>query len=205
MHGLLTTSHILLAVVFTTSAAGKARPAGFRAFLTTLSDMGIRARVRRPLARLTVAAEVTAAVLLFLPGTPLGTAGLLLAALLLTALTLGVLRAVTGDGPPIACACFGRTGRPLGALHLARNAALLLAAVGALALALAASGPGRAEGGGLVVAVAAGLVLAVVVIGLDDIADLFAPPVGAEPEATAVPEGTAVPSSTPRVLDTPTR
>ncbi|MER7483162.1 S26 family signal peptidase [Streptomyces sp. NPDC126510] len=37
---LVTVCHVLVAVVLAASAVGKARPAGFRAFLTTLADMG---------------------------------------------------------------------------------------------------------------------------------------------------------------------
>ncbi|MFE9017155.1 MauE/DoxX family redox-associated membrane protein [Streptomyces sp. NPDC007808] len=171
----LTVCHILVAVVLAASATGKARPAGFRAFLTTLADMGLGSPgMRRPLAYATVAAEGVAAGLLLLPGTRAGVIGLLLASLVLAALTIGVVRAVRGGGPPVTCACFGRTGRPLGVLHLIRNGGLLLATVGALVVTV--SGSGRAAGGELVVAVATGAVLAAVVIGLDDIADLFTAP-----------------------------
>jgi hypothetical protein len=183
---LSTVCHILVAVVLAASAVGKARPAGFRAFLTTLADMGLgTAGMRRPLAYATITAEGVAAGLLLLPGTRAGVIGLLLASLVLAALTIGVVRAVRGGGPPVTCACFGRTGRPLGVLHLVRNTGLLLAAVGALVV--TGSGPGRATGGDLVVSVAAGAVLAVVVIGLDDIADLFTAPTASTARSTDLP------------------
>ncbi|POX48558.1 MauE/DoxX family redox-associated membrane protein [Streptomyces sp. Ru72] len=182
----LTVCHILVAVVFAASAVGKARPAGFRAFLTTLADMGLGTPgLRRPLAYATITAEGVAAGLLLLPGTRAGVIGLLLASLVLAVLTIGVVRTVRRGGPPVTCACFGRTGRPLGVLHLVRNSGLLLAAVGALVV--TGSGPGRAAGGELVVSVAAGAVLAVVVIGLDDIADLFTAPTASTTRATDLP------------------
>jgi hypothetical protein len=181
-----TVCHILLAVVLAASAVGKARPAGFRAFLTTLADMSLgTAAMRRPLAYATITAEGVAAGLLSLPGTRAGVIGLVLASLVLAALTMGVVRAVRGGGPPVTCACFGRTGRPLGVLHLVRNTGLLLAAVGALVV--TGSGPVRAAGGELVVSVAAGAVLAVVVIGLDDIADLITAPAVSPSRSTDLP------------------
>jgi hypothetical protein len=62
---LLTACHILVAVVLAASAVGKARPAGFRAFLTTLAAMGLGTpAMRRPLAYATITAAGVVAGLL---------------------------------------------------------------------------------------------------------------------------------------------
>ncbi|WP_432746904.1 hypothetical protein H7827_20770 [Streptomyces sp. JH002] len=165
----LLSCQVLLAVVFLVSATGKLRPSGVRALRRTLRELGLPARLVPFTAGATITAEAAAG-LLVLP-TPTARYGLLLAALLLAALTAGVARVVIGR-QAVSCACFGPSVRPLRGVHLVRNGLLLLAAGCGLAL-LPAAGPAHAEV--LAVAVAVGSVAALVLIGLDDITELFFP------------------------------
>lgn len=104
---------------------------------------------------------------------PLAGAALAIAAALAVVLAAGVMVAVS-RGVSVPCACFGgSSARPLGTAHLVRNICLLTL----LAAGLAASGFQRARPGlaGSALAVAAGLVAALLAIRWDDLASLFAP------------------------------
>jgi hypothetical protein len=134
-------------------------------------------------AAVVVAAEAAAVILL--PVLPV--VGLLLAAALLLAFGAAVLAAVA-RGVKAPSRCFGASVRPLGRSHAVRNGALglpaLVAAVGA-ATAPVSGGTGLVANlhpGGVGVAVFGALVLAVLTISFDDVADLFSDrstPVGA--------------------------
>ncbi|MGW3296758.1 MauE/DoxX family redox-associated membrane protein [Streptomyces xiamenensis] len=165
----LLSCQVLLALVFLVSATGKLRPAGVRALRRTLRELGVPARLVPVTATATIAAEATAG-LLVLP-TPTARCGLIVAALLLVALTTGVARAVIGRRT-VSCACFGPRVRPLRGVHLVRNGALLLATGCALAL-LPAAGPAHAEV--LALSIATGALGALVLIGLDDVRELLFP------------------------------
>jgi hypothetical protein len=109
-----------------------------------------------------------------LPGAvPVATAALASATVLTGALAAGV-TVVIRSGTRATCACFGaRSGRELGGSHLARNAGLLTLLVAALIGNEFRYGrPTPAAAG---VAIAAGAVVALLMIGLDDIVSLFAP------------------------------
>ncbi|MGP3966691.1 MauE/DoxX family redox-associated membrane protein [Streptomyces sp. 6N223] len=165
----------LLIVTFLAAAAGKARPAGRRDFRRSLRDVGIPRRLVPAVSVAVVAAEALAALLMLAaPTAPWGPA---LSVALLAVLTGGVAR-VLYDGRTVACACFGRAVRPLGAVHLVRNAALLLVAAAALAM-VPAAGPVRPEV--LATSLPAGAVAALLVMGADDVAALFS----SAPAATA--------------------
>jgi hypothetical protein len=171
----------LLCTVFAASAYGKVRSTtAWQSFTSSLKPL-IPARLIRLAAVGLLAVE--AALTITLSASVLGgfakldsvltiarwaTAG---AVALLLVLTAGVAIAV-GRHTKASCACFGTSTRPLGRLHLVRNAALLIIAILA---ALLATDDRSASPGALLVGAVAGVVGAVVVIRLEDLADLFFP------------------------------
>jgi hypothetical protein len=173
----------LLCTVFAASAYGKIRSTtAWNSFTSSLKPLGlIPARLVRPTAIALAAAELVLTIALLwavlagfakldgaLTVARWATAG---AVVLLLVLTTGVATAV-GRHTEASCACFGAGTRPLGRLHLVRNAALLIIAILA---ALLATGDRQASAGALVVGAVAGVVGAALIIRLEDLADLFFP------------------------------
>jgi hypothetical protein len=169
-------------LVFATSAYAKIRSGSARrAFAASLRPMRlVPERFTRPLAIAVTAAEVaiaaalTCALAADMIGAPgayaLLLAGLAAAAGLLLVLCAGVAIAVA-RGTAATCACFGATARPLGPRHLVRNA-ILTAITGT---GLVATEPGRPDPAVGLVAVLAGAAIALTLIHLDDLIELFAP------------------------------
>lgn len=91
----------------------------------------------------------------------------------LAVLTLGVALAIR-RGTGTRCACFGTSTRLLGVRHLIRNGFLLATALVALALAVGSAGSPVGPAAGLVSA-AGGAVVALLIIRLDDLVELFLP------------------------------
>lgn len=119
-----------------------------------------------PVAVAVVAIELAVPVLVALP---IGTrrAGLGLGAALMAALTAAVW-SVVARRISTPCRCFGSSTAPLSRRHIVRNALLALAAsVGLLAPS------GSTHPAGAVLAAGVGLILALVMIRLDDLIDLF--------------------------------
>lgn len=172
--GLLT----LLSLVFAVSVTGKLRDQ--RSFADSLRTL-LPERWVGAVATSVTAAEALLAVGLgwvlvgqFGPGS--GWPGWLppaAAVAFLAVLTVGVASAIR-RGTGTRCACFGSSTRLLSGRHLVRNGVLLGAATVALALSVGSPGPPVEPAAGLVGA-AAGVVLAVVVVRLDDLIDLFQP------------------------------
>jgi hypothetical protein len=158
----------LLAVVFAVAAAGKVRPAAFRAFAESLADLRlVPRRWRVPSAAAVVVAEAGVAMLIAVPVTArFGlTAAMALAAVFTIGISIALLR---DDVAP--CLCFGaRSRRPIGRAQQARCAVL----TGTGAVGFAAVGPGAVHPAGVAVAVAVGAVAAVLLIRLDDLVELF--------------------------------
>lgn len=119
-----------------------------------------------------VAVECAVVVLLAVPATV--TVGLLTGLGLLGVFTVAI-GAALRRGSTEPCRCFGASASPLGTRHLVRNAILLLAAASGLA---AGAMPGDAQPWGLVFVGAAAVVLAVLVVEFDVLAELFAGPAG---------------------------
>ncbi|MFF1957379.1 MauE/DoxX family redox-associated membrane protein [Streptomyces sp. NPDC058220] len=156
-------------VSFLTKISGRT---AFDQFTASVHGMRVLpAALVRPVAASVVAAEFAVCALLATPVRPAAPAGLLIAAGLLAAFTIGIARAVN-RGAREPCRCFGASRVPLGPRHLARNAVLTLCAVLGAAAGL---GTGPVHAGGVSVAVAAGLLLAWLVIASDTILDLFQP------------------------------
>ncbi|NEA31287.1 MauE/DoxX family redox-associated membrane protein [Streptomyces sp. SID13031] len=169
----------LLGTVFAASAYGKVRSTvAWRSFAFSLRPL-LPARWVRPVAVLLPATEVGLTAAMFwaiagglakLPGTlAVVQWAALAAAVLLAILTAGVAIAVARDSK-VACACFGASNRPLGRLHVARNSALVVIAVLASTVSGQASSPG-----GLLVGLVAGAIGALLIIRLEDLAELFHP------------------------------
>jgi hypothetical protein len=176
----------LLSVVFLVSATSKLR--GPRDFETSLRELRILPRrwVGLVAAVITVAEVALAAASIVAEvgllcgwdgGRVVAGGALAVAGLLLIGLTTGIALAIR-RGTGGRCACFGVSDRPLGRRHLVRNGLLLVAAV------LGGAGLGDRHdvtvAGGLV-ALAAGGLVALVLIHLDELVELF----GSSPVASA--------------------
>ncbi len=118
---------ILLLSVFAISALGKVSGAkAFAAFRQATAQLVPPARgIATWLAVAVIIAELTIAALLGISATAPG--GLAAALALLVVFTVAITTAL-GRGSRAPCRCIGRSDKPLGARHLARNAALLIVA-----------------------------------------------------------------------------
>lgn len=162
----------LLVLVFAAAVSGKLRPgpdgmAGFTRWVGSLRVLP--SRLSRPAAYATPAAEAGIAVLLLLPWTQ--AAGFGCAAVLLAAFAIATWT-VHRRGIEATCRCFGPSTAVLGPRHVARDTLLTAAALGGLALRTLAT-PGPAAVPALAVGLAAGALLALAVLFLDDITALF--------------------------------
>jgi hypothetical protein len=160
----------LIVVVFSVSAFSKLRSqSAFRDFTSWVAGLPVPVAPRwpAPAAATLAAAEAAIVVLTALPWTAV--AGLALALVVLATFTAGTWLAVA-RGTDTPCQCFGASAAPLGRRHIARDALLCVAA----AAGIACAGAGGARTGGILLALAAGLVIAVLVVHVDDLAVLFA-------------------------------
>jgi hypothetical protein len=156
----------LIGWVFLASAISKLRRFGdFTRSLPALAPL--RPGQVRPLAMTVVATEAAVPVLLLFPSAVFY--GIALAGALLAAFTAAIGTALK-RGRRVPCRCFGSSSTPIGPSHLVRNAILLISTL-AGGLALDAQPP---QAAGLIVAIAAGLVGAILIVAMDDIAFLFA-------------------------------
>ena len=160
----------LVAVVFAISAVGKARtPAVRAAFRRSVSDMAVLpARAVAAVAAAVPVVEAATVVLVLTP--PTAVLGCVLALALLVAFTTGIV-IVLRRGTRAGCRCFGTTERPYGPRHLVRNGLL---AAAALAGALTTGHP--IDLPGALIAIAAGVIAALLLVTFDELVDLFATP-----------------------------
>jgi hypothetical protein len=176
----LTGTYAVLFVVFAVSASSKlVAPGAFAASLRPLRLLP--ERLVRPTAALVTVAELAVAAglawavladLVDEPADAVGGVSLVLAGLLLAVLTTGIVLALR-RGADAKCACFGAAEQPLGGRHLVRNGVLLaVVLVGLLMLTVAEDGSAVA---GSVVGLGAGAIVALVLIRLDDLVELFTP------------------------------
>lgn len=159
-----------LALVFVLAAAvfGKLRDADSRRdYLKTFRDMGLPAALRWPVAVGLVIAEAVTAVLLLIPATvAVGSAA---AVLLFGVLAAGVLHIVRTERK-VSCNCFGASSDAnLSSVHLTRNLALVAVAFGSLGLSLNGATAALPQAA---VATFGALIIAAVVVRLDDLVDL---------------------------------
>ncbi|MET8281755.1 MauE/DoxX family redox-associated membrane protein [Micromonospora sp. NPDC005174] len=161
----------LLVMVFLTAVVGKVAPrGGFGLFVASIRDMRLLpVGLARPTALLVLAAECSVCVLLASPAAGVASIGLGLATLLLIGLTAAVVL-VNRRVDAVSCRCFGASSSPLGARHVFRNAFLtVLGAAGVIA----SRSDGPMDADGVVVAVCAGALLALLIVKLDIFVDLF--------------------------------
>jgi hypothetical protein len=154
-----------LVVVFAVSAGSKLRDRRhFGAFADSLRPI-VAARLAGATAAAVAVTEAACAALLLIPA---GAGyGFLLAAVVLAAFTAAA-GWVTITRRQVPCRCFGIQARPIGPRHVARNSVLFL-------LALCGLGAGPVPAAGAVVAATAGVIGALLLIRLDDLADLWHP------------------------------
>jgi hypothetical protein len=159
---------VLLGVVFLAALVGKVRSRrAFAAFADSLRSLRLLpGRSIRPVVGAVVLAEAGVPALLIFEAT--ARVGFLVALGLLVAfgVAIGVVLSRRAAGT---CRCFGDRARNLGRRHLVRAGVL----AGAAAAGLASTSGSDSGPGGQAVAVAAGLVLAVLAIVLDDLVELL--------------------------------
>jgi hypothetical protein len=175
----------LTACVFCTSASAKLRSRrAYAAFRAGLQETGLLPERFRPAASAALSAtEAAIAICLAAatvlsatgrPRAPLAAEAALTASAVLTAVLAVGVAVVIRHGTRARCACFGTgSARPLGAVHLVRNLALL-ATIGA-GLATSPLGHGRPSPAAVTVAAGAGVVAALLFVRWEDLADLVAP------------------------------
>jgi hypothetical protein len=147
----------VLVIVFAVAVVGKVRQP--REFVASLRGFGVLPSAAvRPVAAVVAVLEVATVVLLLVPAALV--AGYALAA--------GLRR-----GARPVCRCFGGRGAAVGPVHVGRNAGLVAAAVAGAVMSMV---DGAAlEPGPVVLAAATGVVVAAIVVRLDDLVALFAP------------------------------
>ncbi|MFE7773486.1 MauE/DoxX family redox-associated membrane protein [Streptomyces sp. NPDC057445] len=181
---------ILLGLVFLCSVVGKVRPSSFRGFRGAVrrmlpetapsalpgvlasvvaSALGHARRGATAVAAGVLVGEAAVVVALAVPAT--ARAGFVLAAVLLTAFTVG-LAGVLRWGTRTSCHCFGTTAGMIAPRHVVRNVLLIATA---FAGATASHGGGTAPTAGLMLTAGVAVVLAFVTVALDDLVGLFAP------------------------------
>ncbi|MEV4759313.1 MauE/DoxX family redox-associated membrane protein [Micromonospora sp. NPDC049559] len=180
MSYVLVFTHCLIGVVFL--ASGLSKLGGrrrFREFASSVADLRLLPeRLVTPVAAAVAVGELAVPALLVaasarsLPVAALTLAALALAGVLLSAFTVAIV-VVLHRGTPASCRCFGGgTAAPFGWHHVARNAALAL--VAGLGVHAALRSP-ILDPQVVLLGAPPALVAALVIVRLDDIAELFTP------------------------------
>jgi hypothetical protein len=173
-------SAVLLAAVFARSSVGKLRPEAFTAFAGSVQQLGlVPRRLVRPAAAALVAAEAAAAVLLLV----VPVVGFVLATGLLAVFCV-VIGTAMHRRMAVACRCFGSGDAPLGRWHLARNGVLVAVAVSGLVATAGQTAPAvwgslplvAARPAGAAITVAGALIAALMIMHVDELAELFSAP-----------------------------
>jgi hypothetical protein len=166
-------TRIVIGVVLGVSLVGKVRVrAPIATFAASIGGLRlVPGRAARAVATAVLVTEVAVCGLLAVPMTYQLGLGLGVALMSMYAVVVG---SVMRKGVRAPCGCFGSSDeRPLGYPQLVRN--LLLVGIGALGLLTSADPPANLHTAGVAIVVAAAVLLAMVVVRLDDIVDLFAP------------------------------
>lgn len=164
MHYVALSCRCLVGLIFLVSFATKVTPGAFRAFAESLRTMNVLpASLVRVVAPGVVFVEL--AVVASLVWTP--RAGALLAGLLLVAFSGAIVMSLARNANAT-CRCFGAGGGRLGVRHVVRNA-LLFAACALVVV----GGDAHADPQVGLAAAGAGVVAALLVLGMDPVAELF--------------------------------
>lgn len=163
-----------MGTVFLVSAVSKVRnTTSFADFVDSVRALSpARLPFARPVALLVVVLEIAVAASQLVPVEAVSTGGLVLAISLLTVFTIAIVSAIRRR-VTARCACFGRSDKQLGGMHVFRNVLLIGVAVSGLFLRSSAG----LQPGGVAVAVAGGLLAGVLVVILEDIWELFRTPI----------------------------
>lgn len=161
----------VFAVSFVSKVRGRKAWAVFGTWFASIPLRPLGAKVA-PIAL--AAAEAVVVVLVAIPAT--GTVGLVAATALCLALTAGLALAVS-RGAHEPCHCFGISSEPLGRQQIIRNALLLAATSGGAVSAIAGgAGPSApAPTAAVIVAVTAGVTVAILIMFSDDAVGLIRP------------------------------
>lgn len=163
----------LLAAVFAVAVGSKLSRSAFGEFVIStgrLLPLSL-SRWRRVVAVGVVTAEAATVVLVLLPATAM--VGFVLAAGLSVTFAARVV-ATMRRGDRLPCRCFGASAMPISRIHLVRNAFLAtFSAIGLVASRLPS--PPSIHSTGVAIAAIAGVVVAVLLVRLDDLALLFGP------------------------------
>jgi hypothetical protein len=169
-----------IAAIFVVSALSKVRSrASVVEFLGSTASVLQAFRRRRGTGRsitrffgfAVIAAEAATLVLVVIPATRV--VGFGVACVLLLGFSVGIVVTLR-SGASVPCRCFGASSGPVAGRHLVRNCVLMVVAVGGL-VAQVVGPEGSVTPAGLAVAVSAAIVVALFVIRLDDLIDLFWP------------------------------
>lgn len=168
MHYVALSCRCLIGMVFLISVLTKVAPGSFRAFAESLRAMEI---LPAPLVRWSAIGVVCAelAVVVLLVWTPAVRVGALLAALLLVAFAAAITVSLARN-TNASCRCFGAGGGRLGVRHVVRNVVLLGAC---LVMATVFGSAVQADPAVAVAAAGAGVAAALLVLGMDPVAELF--------------------------------
>lgn len=160
-----------LAGVFLFSIASKVRSRrAYEEFVSAVIAMQVLPQLwTRPAALATIAGELTTVVLLAISATV--PAGFIVAAGLLTVFTAAISTAIR-RGRRAPCRCFGASATPLGRLHIVRNLALVAACLVGLSSALDSAGS-VPHPGGLIISLGVAAIAALLVLRVDDLANLL--------------------------------
>ena len=169
----------LLATMFLVSVMSKLRSrVAWQAFVASVHELRLLPeRSVGPVAAVVMTAEVVSCALLVTPLAATAQAGFGLSSAMLAAFTV-VIAVTVRRGLVVPCRCFGVAAAPLRWRHVVRNAVLAAVAFvglfGGLGAGVGPSGvPAGSSGPAVVVGLSTGLVVAVVVIVLDDLLELF--------------------------------
>lgn len=166
MHYVALSCRCLVGLIFLVSFATKVTPGAFRAFVESLRTMNVLpASLVRVVAPGVVFAELAVAAALV--WTPSAWAGALLAAVLLVAFSTAILMSLARNANAT-CRCFGAGGGRLGVRHVVRNALLFAACV-----LVVLGGDAQVDVQVALAAAGAGGVAALLVLGMDPVAELF--------------------------------
>lgn len=160
-------------VVFLAAALSKCRSrTAFAEFRYSVAEIvPAVAGLATPVAMGVVATEWAVVVLLAVP--PMAVVGFGLAAVSLTSFSIAIIGALRRQ-VSVACRCFGSSTRPLGRIQLLRNAILATVVLGGGVMAFLTSASPSTDVA--VIAFAAGLGFGLVLMFLDELADLFTEP-----------------------------